>query len=130
MDIDPFEERILKRIPLEILAAGAAAGLIALPFFGVTTALLVLTGGTLASLGFLWMKVSLTRFLQRERKAALRSGVLIYLARFVLILAVFSFIIFLFPGKILAFVAGFSVLVPVFLVEGVFALVRVKTWKS
>jgi hypothetical protein len=130
MDIDPFEERILKRVPLEILAAGAAAGLIALPFFGVTTALLVLTGGTLASLGFLWMKVSLTRFLQRERKAALRSGVLIYLARFVLILAVFSFIIFLFPGKILAFVAGFSVLVPVFLVEGVFALVRVKTWKS
>ncbi len=76
------------------------------------------------------MKVSLTRFLQRERKAALRSGVLIYLARFVLILAVFSFIIFLFPGKILAFVAGFSVLVPVFLVEGVFALLRVKTWKS
>jgi len=130
MDIDPFEERILKRIPLEILAAGAAAGLIALPFFGVTTALLVLTGGTLASLGFLWMKVSLTRFLQRERKAALRSGVLIYLARFVLILAVFSFIIFLFPGKILAFVAGFSVVVPVFLIEGVFALLRVKTWKS
>jgi hypothetical protein len=130
MDIDPFEERILRRVPLEILAAGAAAGLIALPFFGVTTALLVLGGGTLASLGFLWMKVSLTRFLQRERKAALRSGVLIYLARFVLILAVFSFIILLFPGKILAFVAGFSVLVPVFLVEGVFALVRVKTWKS
>jgi len=130
MDIDPFEEKILRRVPLEILAAGAAAGLIALPFFGVTTALLVLAGGTLASLGFLWMKVSLTRFLQRERKAALRSGVLIYLARFVLILAVFSFIIFLFPGKILAFVAGFSVVVPVFLIEGVFALLRVKTWKS
>jgi hypothetical protein len=130
MNIDPFEERILRRVPSEILAAGAAAGLIALPFFGLTTALLVLAGGTLASLGFLWMKVSLTRFLQRERKAALRSGVLIYLARFVLILAVFSFIIFLFPGKILAFVAGFSVLVPVFLVEGVFALLRVKTWKS
>jgi hypothetical protein len=130
MDIDPIEERILRRIPLEILAAGAAAGLIALPFFGVTTALLVLTGGALASLGFLWMKVSLTRFLQRDKKAALRSGVLTYLARFVLILAVFSFIIYLFPGKILAFVAGFSVLVPVFLVEGVFALLRVKTWKS
>jgi len=130
MDIDPFEEKILRRVPLEILAAGAAAGLIALPFFGVTTALLVLAGGTLASLGFLWMKVSLTRFLQRERKAALRSGVLIYLARFVLILAVFSFIIFLFPGKILVFVAGFSVVVPVFLIEGVFALLRVKTWKS
>ena len=130
MDIDPIEEKILRRVPLEILAAGAAAGLIALPFFGLTTALLVLTGGALASLGFLWMKVSLTRFLQRGKKAALRSGVLIYLARFVLILAVFSFIILLFPRKILAFVAGFSVLVPVFLAEGVFALLRVKTWKS
>jgi hypothetical protein len=130
MDIDPIEEKILRRVPLEILAAGAAAGLIALPFFGLTTALLVLTGGALASLGFLWMKVSLTRFLQRGKKAALRSGVLIYLARFVLILAVFSFIILLFPRKIFAFVAGFSVLVPVFLAEGVFALLRVKTWKS
>lgn len=130
MDLDPLEERILRRIPLEILAAGVAAGLIALPFFGLTTALLILTGGMLAALGFLWMKVSLTRFLQKEKKAALRSGVLTYLARFVLILAVFSFIIFLFPGKILAFVVGFSVLVPVFLFEGVFALLRVKTWKS
>lgn len=130
MDIDPFEERILRRVPLEILAAGAAAGLIALPFFGLTSALLVFAGGAMASLGFLWMKVSLTRFLQRDRKSALRSGVLTYLARFGLILAVFSFIIFLFPGRILAFVAGFSVLVPVFLGEGVFALVRVKTWKS
>ena len=130
MNIDPFEERILRRVPLEILAAGAAAGLLALPFFGVTTALLVLAGGAMASLGFLWMKVSLTSFLQRERKAALRSAVRIYLTRFVLILAVFSFIILLCPGQILAFVAGFSVLVPVFLVEGVFALVRVKTWKS
>ena len=130
MNIDPFEERILRRVPLEILAAGAAAGLLVLPFFGVTTALLVLAGGAMASLGFLWMKVSLTRFLQRERKAALRSAVRIYLTRFVLILAVFSFIILLFPGQILAFVAGFSVLVPVFLIEGVFALLSVKTWKS
>ena len=101
-----------------------------MPFFGATTALIVLAGGALASLGFLWMKVSLTRFLQRDRKAALRSGVLIYMARFVLILAVFSFIIYLFPGKILAFAAGFSVLVPVFLIEGVTALLRMKTWKS
>jgi predicted tellurium resistance membrane protein TerC len=130
MDIDPFEERILRRVPLEILAAGAAVGLVALPFFGGTTAIFVLAGGALASLGFLWMKVSLTRFLQRERRAALRSGVLIYLVRFVLILAVFSFIMFFFPRKIIAFVAGFSVLVPVFLIEGVFALLRMKTWKS
>lgn len=130
MDIDPFEEKILRRVPLEILAAGAASGLVALPFFGATTALIVLAGGALASLGFLWMKVSLTRFIRRDRKAALRAGVLIYMARFVLILAVFFFIIYLFPREILAFAAGFSVLVPVFLIEGMAALLRMKTWKS
>ena len=130
MNIDPFEERILRRAPLEILAAGATAGLVALPFFGATTAIFVLAGGALASLGFLGMKVSLTRFLRKERSAALRSGVLIYLVRFVLILAVFSLIMFFSPRKILAFVAGFSVVVPVFLIEGVAALLRMKTWKS
>jgi predicted tellurium resistance membrane protein TerC len=130
MDIDPFEEKILRRVPLEILAAGAASGLVALPFFGATTALIVLAGGALASSGFLWMKVSLTRFIRGDRKAALRAGVLIYMVRFVLILAVFSFIIYLFPREILAFAAGFSVLVPVFLIEGMAALLRMKTWKS
>jgi hypothetical protein len=130
MNIDPFEERILKRIPLEILLAGAAVALVALPIFGITIAFLVLAGGGLASLGFLWMKVSLTSFLQKEKKSALRSWGLIYLARFVLISAVFFFIILFFQGKILAFVAGFSVLVPVFLVEGIVALMRLKSWKS
>ena len=128
--IDPFEEAILRRIPREIAAAGVVMGLLALPFFGAQAALFVAAGAILAALGFLWMKASLTRILTRGRKGALRAGALVYAARLVLILAVFFLIILFFPGRILAFAAGFSVLVPVFLFEGVVALRRMKTWKS
>ena len=127
---DPLEEAILRRIPLEIAAAGAVMGLLALPFFGAPTALFTAAGAVLAALGFLWMKASLTRVLVRGRKGALRSGALIYAARLVLILAVFFLIILFFPGRILAFAAGFSAPVPVFLIEGGVALLRTEKWKS
>jgi len=66
----------------------------------------------------------------RTRGRALKSGILIYVARLVLILGVFCLIILFFPRKIFAFAAGFSALLPVFLIEGAVALVRLKTWKS
>jgi len=44
-----------------------------------------------------------------------------------LIFGFFLLIIFTFPGKILAFAAGFSTVIPVFLGETVLALAR---WKS
>jgi hypothetical protein len=130
MDIDPFEERILRRVPLEIAVAGAVMGLLALPFFGAQAALFVAAGAALAALGFLWMKSTLTRLLAGGRKAALRSGVLVYAARLALILASFLFIILFFPGHILAFAAGFSAPVPAFLIEGAVALLRIEKWKS
>lgn len=127
---DPLEEAILRRIPLEIAAAGAVMGILALPFFGAPTALFTAAGAVLAALGFLWMKASLARVLVRGRKGALRSGALIYAARLVLICAGFFFIILFFPGRIVAFAAGFSAPVPVFLIEGVVALLRTEKWKS
>ena len=127
---DPLEEAILRRIPLEIAAAGVVMGLLALPFFGAPTALFTVAGAVLAALGFLWMKASLARVLVRGRRGALRSGALIYAARLVLILAVFFLIILFFPGRILAFAAGFSAPVPVFLIEGGVALRRTEKWKS
>ena len=130
MDIDPFEERILRRVPLEIAVAGAVMGLLALPFFGAQAALFVAAGAALAALGFLWMKSTLTRLLAGGRKAALRSGVLVYAARLALILASFLFIILFFPGHILAFAAGFSAPVPAFLIEGAVALLRIEKRKS
>jgi hypothetical protein len=47
-----------------------------------------------------------------------------------LICGVFFIIILLFPRKILAFGAGFSTVIPVFLAEAVGALLRMKTWKA
>jgi hypothetical protein len=130
MNVDPIEEKILRRIPFEITAAAFLMGLVALPFFGPMTAVFIAAGGVFSALGFLWMKSSLTRLLDRTRGKALRAGILSYAFRLILILVVFCLIILCFPRNILAFAAGFSALVPVFLIEGVVALVRLRSWKN
>jgi len=127
---DPSDERILRRIPLEILGLSAVLALAAWPLFDGPTALVFFAGGGLAALGFVWLKGSLTRFLLRDKAHALRGAILLYALRLVLICGAFFIIILLFPRKILAFGAGFSTLVPVFLAEGVGALLRLKTWKA
>jgi len=127
---DALEERILRRVPFEILAASAVLALPAALLFDLPTGLVFLAGGAFAALGFAWLKQSLTRFLAREKKGALRSGIVLYALRLVLICAVFLLIIVLYPRKILAFGAGFSVLVLVSLVEGVRALLLMRTWKD
>jgi len=124
------DERVLRRIPLEILALSAVLALPAVFLFDPLTALLFFTGGAVAAVGFLWLKTSLTRFLLRDKAGALRSAVLLYALRLGLICGVFFIIILLFPGKVLAFGAGFSTLIPVFLAEGAGALLRMKTWKA
>jgi hypothetical protein len=127
---DPLEERILHRIPVEILAASAVLAVPATLLFDLPTGLVFLAGGAFSALGFVGLKQSLTRFLAREKKGALRSGIVLYALRLVLICAVFSLIILLYPKKILAFGAGFSVLVLVSLVEGIRALLLLRTWKD
>jgi hypothetical protein len=124
------DERYLRRVPYEI--AGLAA-LLAVPaglLVDPATGAFFLAGGLFSALGFLWLKQSLTRLLVRGRKGARRSGVLLYALRLVLICAVFSLIILFYPKKILAFVAGFSAIVPVTLIEAVRALLGAKKWKD
>jgi len=127
---DALEERILRRIPVEILAASAVLALPAILLFDVPTGLVFLAGGAFAALGFAWLKQSLTQFLAREKKGALRYGIVLYALRLVLICGVFFLIILLYPRKILAFGAGFSMLVLVSLVEGIRALLLMRTWKD
>lgn len=127
---DAEGEKILRRVPVEILIAGAVLGLGLIPLIGPVAAALFFAGAGLAALGFVWLKRSLTRFLVRERAGALRAAILLYALRLVLICGVFLAIILLFPRKILAFGAGFSVIVLVFLAEGIGALLRMKTWKA
>ena len=127
--MDPLEDRILRRIPFEVIAFAA---FIAVPVglvFGALAGVFFLGGGVLAAVGFLWLKSSLTRALARDKARALRSGILLYVLRFVLILGVFLIIILVYPKRLLAFAAGFSSVIPVFLGETVMALARMKTWK-
>jgi hypothetical protein len=129
--MDIADEKILKRIPLEI-AALALLGALAAAILTKDTmsGLFVLLGGGLAALGFVSLKHSVTRFLGSDKRRAVRSAVLLYGLRLVLILSVFSIIILFFPGRIYAFIAGFSTVIVVFMAEAVAAFSRMKQWKS
>ncbi len=155
----PFleEEKILRRIPLEILALSFVIALASLLFFSPLTAIFILGGGAFSALSFLWLKQSVSRlfllkkgdspskekkkgdryltepvpfFQSPSLKKALLSSLALYALRLLLILAVFFIIILLFSKKIIAFAVGFSVIIPVFLAEAVIALSRMKQWKG
>lgn len=142
----PFleEERILRRVPGEILGLSAVTALASLFFFSPLTAIFILAGGAFSALSFLWLKQNISRLLLLKNggsssgekgqslffKKALKSTLAFYILRLVLIIAVFFIIILFFSRKILAFAAGFSVVIPVFLAEALIALSRMKQWKN
>lgn len=125
-----FEDRLQRRIPLEIAGAAAVLGLAAALLFDPGTGLFVFIGGLFSALGFAWLKQSLTRFLAKGVRGARRSGIVLYVLRLMLICAVFFLIILVYPKKILAFVAGFSTVVPVTLAVAVRGLLQLKKWKD
>ena len=124
------EERILNRIPREILVLSLALALGAWIVFDGVSAFLVLAGGILAAINFIWMKQAISRFLFTGKKRAIRSGIAVYGLRLLLILGIFFIIILFFSEKILAFAAGFSTLIVVFLGEAVVGLSKLKEWKN
>lgn len=143
------EEKILQRIPVEILVLSFVIALASIFLFNPLTALFILAGGAFSALSFIWLKQAVSRLLLLkdekkgdrhlkeeepvpffDKKKALRSALAHYGIRLVLILAVFFIIIFFFSRNIIAFVAGFSTMVPVFLAEAVAGLSRMKQWKS
>ena len=83
---DPIEENIIRRIPFEIIILAAILGIAAGLIFDLLAGLLFFAGGALAALSFLWLKQSLTRVLLREKAKAVRSGILLYVFRLILIL--------------------------------------------
>ena len=125
-----YEERVLRRIPLEVPIIAFVLAVIALLFFTPLTGVFIMAGGVFSALSFVWMKKALLRFLGPERRRAVRSGLVFYLLRLLLLLAVFSIIILLFPRMILAFVAGFSSLILAFLAEAAMAVSQMKQWKG
>jgi hypothetical protein len=138
------DEKILRRIPLEIVALSCLLALIAFPLFDALTALLIIAGGALATLSFLWLRQTVSKLLIVKKgdspskeegqspffKKVLRTALPFYVLRIVLILGIFFIIIFFFSNKIIAFMVGFSTLVPVFLIEAVIALSKMKQWKN
>jgi hypothetical protein len=130
---DPIEEKIIRRIPLEV---AAAAGLLTVPavlLFDPMTGVFFLAGGLVSALSFIWLKKALARVLAKDKAKAVRSGIVLYAVRFLLIFGVFFLIILLYPKKLIAFVAGFSTVIPVFLGEAALALARLKStapWNS
>ncbi|MCJ7682540.1 MAG: ATP synthase subunit I [Candidatus Aminicenantes bacterium] len=123
------DERTFRRIPLEIVALAA---LLAFPvglIFDWQAALLFLAGGGFAALNFIWIKGAVTHFLNREKKKALVFAAAGYVLRLLLILVLFSIIIFFFSKRILAFVGGFTTLLPIFFVEALLAYMKMQTWK-
>jgi hypothetical protein len=127
---DALEERILRRIPVEIAVLAAFLGLAAALLLDPLSGAFVLGGGLFAAVGFVWLKQSLTRFLSREKKGTLRSGIGLYALRLGLICAVFFLIILVYPRKTIAFAAGFSAVVPVALFEGLRGLFLMRAWKD
>ncbi len=124
------DENILRRIPVEIAALSCLIALIAFPLFDALTSLFIIAGGAFAALSFLWLKQTISKFLLPDKKKALRVALPFYILRIVLILGIFFIIIFFFSNKIIAFVAGFSTMLPVFLVEAAIALSKMKQWKN
>ncbi len=124
------EERILKRIPGEILALSFVLAVGAWIVFDGVSALLCLAGGILAAINFIWMKQAISRFIYTGKKKAIRSGIAVYGLRLLLILGIFFIIILFFSEKIFAFAAGFSTLIVVFLGEAIAGLSKLKQWKN
>jgi hypothetical protein len=66
---DIEEEKILRRIPLEILALSFVIALASLLFFSPLTAIFILGGGAFSALSFVWLKQSVSRlFLLKNGK--------------------------------------------------------------
>ena len=133
-DIQPegqlLEEKILKRIPREILGLSSIAAVAAALLFGMETGLFVLAGGILSAVNFIWLNQILSRVLLREKRSALKTSSLFFGLRLILIIGIFFIIIFFFSNKIIAFAAGFSTIIVVLLFEAVSVMSRLKTWKN
>jgi len=128
--VDPVEEKVLGRIPWETGGLSLLGSLLSLFLFDTLDALMVLAGGLTAAVSFIWLKRMVFRLVQRDRKRPIASIILFYGLRLLLIIGLFFIIIFLFSRKVLAFAAGFSMIIPVFFIEAAGALIRMKQWKN
>ncbi|MGB9764846.1 MAG: ATP synthase subunit I [Candidatus Saccharicenans sp.] len=123
-------ESSLKRIPLETMGLGLVIGFIAIWLFNLVTGILIFVGSGLAALSFLTLKSFVNRNLDKKKALVLRRAILAYVLRLLLICLVLLIIIFLFKGKVIALVAGFSLIIAAILIEALRNLLSIKQWKA
>ena len=123
-------ERILRRIPLEILVISLIISLPLIVLYDAFTAMLFFLGGSVSALNFLWMRETVFQVLSRDKKKAVTLGIASYILRILLICSIFFIIIFFLSERIIAFVAGLSTIILIFLAEAAAALVKQRKWKS
>ena len=83
------EERILNRIPWEVLAVSFLLAVSAFLIFDIYTGLFVLGGGLFSALNFVWLRLALSKALLREKKQALKTSGFVFILRLILILTIF-----------------------------------------
>jgi hypothetical protein len=126
---DQFEKS-LKRVPVETLAIGCLASILVLLFLDPVSAVLVAGGAILAAVGFISLKSFVNRYLGGKRTVLVKRALVLFSLRLLLICLIFLAIIFIFRGKVIAFVAGFSSMVVAVLIEAIRNLVNIKQWKA
>lgn len=123
-----LENRILRRLPLEILIVAALMTLIIGIIFDPLSALLCLAGGVISCLSFLWLKKSISLYLTSGHDRRLGRLIGFQLLRLGLIALIFLTIIYFFSRRALAFMAGLAALFLTIAGEMIFSL-RKKGWK-
>jgi len=127
--VNDLLESSLRRVPWETIFLGFISGLGTGLFLEPVSGGLVLAGSLLAALSFLTLKSFINKYLTYGRQRLLPRAILIYLFRVILICLIFLIIIFLFRSKVLAFAAGFSLLIISLLIEALRNLASGRQWK-
>ncbi len=123
-------EKSLKRIPVETILLGCLASIFGWIFFDLISAGLLVAGALLGAAGFISLRAFVDRYIFKEKAVFRKRALILYSLRLLLICLVFLAIIFIFRGKIIAFVAGFSSLVVAILIEAIRNLVNIRQWKA
>jgi len=123
-------EKSLKRIPVETILLGCLSSIFGWIFFDLISAGLLVAGALLAAAGFISLRAFVDRYIFKEKAVFRKRALILYSLRLLLICLVFLAIIFIFRGKIIAFVAGFSSLVVAILIEAIRNLVNIRQWKA
>lgn len=119
----------IKRIPLETLLLGLAAGIITAVVFEPLSGGLVLAGSVLSAAGFISLRSFVDKYLHSGQTRMWRRALLFYSLRLLLICLVFLIIILIFKGRVLALAAGLSLILLSILVEAVRHLASITQWK-